>query len=129
MYSNLIIASLIVFLTLSFILLSKTRRMSNMYGLLLNNSKDYIIFLYRYGKKKRFVYISQSSAVVTGFEPEEFYKDPGLFEKLVYPEDIPVFEYQRDFSAMSNRPIIMRWVRRDGHVIWTEHRYNKIVGE
>ena len=127
MYSNLIIASLIVFLTLSFILLSKTRRMSNMYGLLLNNSKDYIIFLYRYGRKKRFIYISQSSEVITGYSPEEYYKDPGLFEKLVYPEDIPVFEYQRDFSAMSNRPIVMRWVRRDGHVIWTEHRYNKIV--
>jgi two-component system, cell cycle sensor histidine kinase and response regulator CckA len=94
---------------------------------LFENSKDYLIFSFRFFPVEKFDYISPSSIYINGYTPEEHYKNPDLLKNLVFLDDFPVFEFWKNFPTLSNKPIIMRWVRKDGKIIWTEHRYSSVV--
>ena len=48
---------------------------------------------------------------------EEFYVQPGLIFKLVYPEDHALI------SAQASSPLEIRLVHKDGRVHWTEQRF------
>lgn len=68
-----------------------------------------------------FDYVSPAVTEVTGYSPEEHYADPELGFKIVHPDD-----YQRlrqvVASAPDGSPFALRWIRKDGRVIWTEQR-------
>jgi len=68
----------------------------------------------------RFDYISPAVYTITGYTPEEFYKDQSIRLKLVHPADINLFEDSEKF--VSGEPSIFRWVRKNGTVIWIEQR-------
>jgi PAS domain S-box-containing protein/putative nucleotidyltransferase with HDIG domain len=88
---------------------------------LAENAQD-IIYRYELMPKRGFTYVSPAAAAVTGYTPEEHYADPDLGLKLVHPDDRPLLErYFRNKGAFG-RPVVLRWVRRDGTVIWTEQR-------
>ena len=68
----------------------------------------------------KFEYVSPSATVITGYTPEEHYNDPQLGFKLVHPDDRILLENTTRYSQ--SEPIEMRWIRKDGKVIWTEQR-------
>ncbi|MDH7478494.1 MAG: diguanylate cyclase, partial [Syntrophomonadaceae bacterium] len=88
------------------------------FRLLAENARD-IIYRFKVYPTPRFEYISPAVAFITGFGPEEFYRDPRLVLKQVPREDHPVVE--RIFSGRTGDNEIFRWTCRDGEVIWLEH--------
>jgi PAS domain S-box-containing protein len=61
---------------------------------------------------------------ITGYTPEDHYKDPYLGFKLVHPDDVPIL--QDVIKKPSSEPLILRWIKKDGTIIWTE-QINKII--
>jgi PAS domain S-box-containing protein len=92
-----------------------------LFRLMSENSRD-IIFRAHYLPTFGFDYVSQSSTHITGYSPEEFYADPRLAEKCIPPEDLRLLE---GIAPSSNPPgykqAVLRWKRKDGRIIWTEH--------
>lgn len=87
------------------------------FRLLAENAKD-IIYRYRLLPEPGFEYVSPAATAITGYSPEEHYADPGLGFKLVLPEDHSIL---KDLSKEKiSNPIVLRWKRKDGKVIWTE---------
>jgi PAS domain S-box-containing protein len=85
------------------------------------NSSD-IIFRGHYLPTFGFDFVSQSSTHIMGYAPEEFYADPHLAEKCVPPEDLRLLKDLTPSSTPSGiEPVVLRWKRKDGRVIWTEH--------
>jgi len=57
--------------------------------------------------------------VVTGYTPEEFYQDPGLIYRMIHPADQPVIKKILQ-GYDPNQPIQLRWVHKNGSLVWVE---------
>ncbi|HLK56107.1 MAG TPA: response regulator [Chthonomonadaceae bacterium] len=87
---------------------------------LAENAQD-VIYRYEFTPKPGFTYVSPAAVAITGYTPEEYYADPDLGFKLVYPDDRPLLEAARK-ETRSGQALTLRWVRKDGQVIWIEQR-------
>jgi two-component system sensor histidine kinase UhpB len=95
------------------------RRSEERFRRLAENALD-IIFEYRLHPVRGFAYLSPAATAITGYTPEEHYRDPDLWDKLVHPDDREVL--RRQLVAPTSDAMELRWVRNDGSVIWTEQR-------
>ena len=74
-----------------------------------------------------FDYVSPAATSIVGYTPEEHYADPLLGFKLVHPDDIKILEDSTKYT--NGEPVCLRWIRKDGKVIWTEQRNILIFDE
>jgi PAS domain S-box-containing protein len=88
---------------------------------LAQNTRD-IIFHARVTPEFKFDYVSPSCFTITGYTPEEFYADPRLAQKCWHPDDaIDWTRTENTNYTPSGKPKEVRWIRKDGAVIWIEH--------
>ncbi|MFZ2269885.1 MAG: diguanylate cyclase [Azonexus sp.] len=78
------------------------------------------------GADREILYISPSCLRVTGYTQAEFISDPRLIERIVHPEDRPVFEQhlqdvRQDPRQEVGSQLNFRIVRKDGEVRWIAH--------
>jgi PAS domain S-box-containing protein len=86
---------------------------------LADNAQD-LIYRFELRPTPRFSYVSPAVRHL-GYSPEECYSIPYLALRVVHPEDRHVIE-QLVSGEVSPDPVAIRWVRRDGSVIWSELR-------
>jgi PAS domain S-box-containing protein len=80
-----------------------------------------LIYRYRLRPTPGYDFVSPAVLDLIGYRPEEFYADPELGLKLVYPEDRPLLERLRsDGPGAVDQPLLLRAKCRDGRVIWLE---------
>ncbi len=75
------------------------------------------------GPEGRFAYVSPSCKGITGYDPEEFLKDPDLIFRIIYPEDKLIFinhQNEVDKKRMGGE-VEFRIVRPDGSYRWIGH--------
>lgn len=96
------------------------------YPLLAENTHD-IIYRYRLPPEESCEYISPAVTDITGYTPEEHYADPYLGYKLIHPDDRHII--QKATQQPSDDPIVLRWVRKDGAVIWMEQKNTLIFDD
>jgi PAS domain S-box-containing protein len=70
----------------------------------------------------RFEYISPAAMIITGYAPDEFYSDPDLIWKVVFPDDRHLMEEHLMRRDVPGLPFTLRWQRKDGSVVWAEQR-------
>lgn len=77
------------------------------------------------GPDSRYIYTSPSCARITGYAPEEFTADPGLFLRIVHPDDqLMIDEHQKSMAKgeiCDTVELMFRIIRRDGSVRWIAH--------
>lgn len=88
---------------------------------LAENAPD-LIYRYRVAPDPGFEYVSPAATAMTGFTPEEHYADPDLGFKLVHPDDRYLLQGVSCGEFPAAAPLLLRWVRKDGSVLWTEQR-------
>ncbi|WP_214041646.1 PAS domain S-box protein [Methanoculleus sp.] len=88
-------------------------------NLILRNARD-IVYRIELAPVRRFSYISPAVTRIAGYTPEEVYADPDIALRFIYPDDLPLLEavFRGEFAP--DRPLILRWLRKDGTVIWVE---------
>jgi PAS domain S-box-containing protein len=88
-----------------------------------------LIYRYEVAPTRGFTYVSPSAAAMTGYTPEEHYTDPGLGFRLIHPDDLHILEQiaQGDFSTQ--QLLELRWIRKDGTLLWVEQRNVNIFNE
>jgi PAS domain S-box-containing protein len=90
------------------------------FRLFAENARD-IIYRYRLAPVRGFEYVSPSVTKLTGYTPAEHYADPELGLKLVHPDDRELLK-QVMLAPDDKQPVVIRWVHKNGVVLWTEHR-------
>lgn len=94
---------------------------------LAKNAND-IIYIYRLTPEPKFEYVSPSVTTITGYTPEEHYADPQLGIKIVHPDDLPILKNFLERDVLTD-PVILRWKKKDGTIIWTEQINTPIYDE
>ena len=88
-----------------------------------------LIYRYEFTPKRGFAYVSPAATVMVGYTPDEHYADPDLGFKLVHPEDRHILEAMTHGKIASGQPAVLRWVHKDGSVVWIEQRNVGIFDE
>jgi PAS domain S-box-containing protein len=102
--------------------MEELRRSEERFRLLAENAQD-LIYRYRLKPTPGFEYVSPSATAIIGYTPEEHYADPELRFKIVHPDD----RHLIDEALRSPESLItIRWLRKDGGVIWIEQRTKAI---
>ena len=101
------------------------RRSEERFRLLAENARD-LIYRYRLNPTAGFEYVSPSASAITGYTPEEYYADPELVYKIVHPGDRHLID---EVLRSPESLITIRWLRKDGGVIWIEQRIKAIYEE
>lgn len=97
------------------------RKSESQYRRLVENMYD-LIYRYEFKPEKGFTYVSPSATRITGYSPEDHYNDPDLGFKLVHPEDRNILQNLSSGDLEAQKPVVLRWRRKDGRIIWTEQR-------
>jgi PAS domain S-box-containing protein len=92
------------------------------------NAPD-IIYRFRLKPTPGFDYVSPAVAGITGYNCEEFYSDPELGLRIIHPEDRPMLEELTGGNMPVDSPHVVRWLRKDGMLIWVEGRFVPIFDE
>jgi diguanylate cyclase (GGDEF)-like protein/PAS domain S-box-containing protein len=87
--------------------------------------------IYRFGlvPDARLEYVSAAAATMSGYSTEELLGDPGLYLRLVHPEDVALVADVLGNSGRVRFPVRLRWRHRDGHWVWTEHRTTPVFDD
>lgn len=79
---------------------------------------DTLIYRYELIPERGFSYVSNAALKFTGYSREEYYSDPDFWIKLVHPDDRDLLE--KSVEGDENSRIVVRWIKKDGTVVWTE---------
>ena len=77
-----------------------------------------------------FIYISPSCERITGYSSEEFVNDPGLFEKIIHPDDhsTVINHLGEEQSLEKSVSIDFRIITRRGEERWISHVCQAVYG-
>jgi PAS domain S-box-containing protein len=64
-----------------------------------------------------------------GYTPQELYADPMALLSLIHADDAALLEAALSQPEQFQEPVILRWRRKDGSVIWAEHRSVVVRGD
>lgn len=94
---------------------------------LAENAPD-IIYRVKLKPEQRFEYVSPVVSQVVGYTPEEHYQDPDLGRKMIHPADRQKLEgLLQDPRPVA--PLSLRWVHRNGRIVWTDHHITPVYDE
>ena len=105
--------------------MEELRRSEERFRLLAENAQD-LIYRYHLKPTPGFEYVSPSATAIIGYTPEEHYADPELRFKIVHPDDRHLIE---EALRSPESLITIRWLRKDGGVLWIEQRTKAIYDE
>ena len=88
---------------------------------LAENAED-LIYRYRLWPERKFEYVSPSVTAMTGYTADEHYANPDLGLQIVHTDDRGKLADIAAGRIDPRQPLTLRWVRKDGRVIWTEQR-------
>ena len=75
------------------------------------------------GISGHFVYVSPSCETISGYSSSEFMRDSSLLERIIHPEDLPIYLEHLDDANVNRKPcrLEFRIRRRDGEWRCVEH--------
>jgi diguanylate cyclase (GGDEF)-like protein/PAS domain S-box-containing protein len=99
----------------------KLKKSEEKFRLLAENARDIIYRIKLFAEKFEFEYISPSVTEITGYTPEDYYKDSSIIYNIVHPKDKAVHEnFEKNDANFFNTPLKTRWVHKNGKVRWIE---------
>lgn len=81
-----------------------------------------LVFHYQVLPERGFLYLSPAAEALTGYTPQELCSDPGLFFRIVHPDDRHLVTRILEGDAPENGAVTLRWIRKDGSLAWIELR-------
>jgi diguanylate cyclase (GGDEF)-like protein/PAS domain S-box-containing protein len=91
------------------------------FRLLAENAAD-VLYRVTVGPLAHFEYLNPAIESVLGYQVQEFYDDPSLVVKLTHEDDVERVLELAAAGVDRVQSVQLRMTRRDGTMIWTEHR-------
>ena len=77
-----------------------------------------IVFRVTFPPDARVLYVSPGIHTLLGYHPHELQSNPAFFRTMMDPEDFRRLHDDLRGPAPHQGPVTMRWLRRDGQVVW-----------
>ena len=91
------------------------------YRRLAENALD-IIYRYQLKPQPGFEYVNQAAQIITGLSLDQFYLDSDSALVSIHPEDTHLLKDIIHDKFKPGDPIVLRWIRPNGELIWLETR-------
>jgi len=127
--SFVLVVAIIFFLHLENNLSSQQLRVSEKRLMMFMENAQDLIYRYDFSPNRGFAYVSPSSFTITGYTPEEHYADPDLRQTMVHPDDRHLLEAMDQGEIRKDKTQTLRWIKKDGSVIWCEQHNLPIFDE
>ena len=77
------------------------------------------------------IYCSPSCERITGYEPQDFKKNPQLLHKIIHPDDQPLLgeHFQKTYPEDETKYLEFRIITREGDVRWISHACRSIFDD
>ncbi len=102
------------------------------FRMLAENAMD-VIYRFSVVPTPHYEYISPSVLKMSGYSPEEFYNDPYIAFKIIHPDDLHLLgdseeslKKRSKISSVKDPSVVLRWVKKDGSIIWTETKTQNV---
>jgi PAS domain S-box-containing protein len=92
-----------------------------LHRLVAENANDWSFWV---GLRGQFLYVSPSCERICGYRAEEFEADPGLFRRIIHPDDQAIIDEHERVQHTPDAPpatIEYRIITASGEVRWVEH--------
>jgi len=109
-------------------LLNSLHQSEERFRRLFDNAQD-IIYRYDFLPEPHFSYVNEATKMVVGYSPQEYYDDPQLALKIIHPEDRHILESIVKGQVDKNKSFIIRWIHKNGKIIYTEHKNISVYDE
>jgi len=79
---------------------------------------------------RSFLYVSPACERISGYTPDEFIKNPELFEKIIIDEDKPIWNNHKTSHRSKTSPstdIQFQIRKKDGSIVYIEHACQSVV--
>jgi PAS domain S-box-containing protein len=115
----------------------RLKESEGLFRMLAENATD-VIFRFAMEPEPHYEYVSPSIEAMTGYTPNDFYANPLLGFQMIHPEDKAPFQHSqmviegKEESGTSppvGESYAVRWIRKDGTIIWTETRNRPILDQ
>ncbi len=87
------------------------------------------IFRIEFTPEPALTYVDPEVTSITGIDAEEFAADLSIGLRLIHPEDRPKFEKLIRQEVDWSEPLTLRWILRDGRILWAEEYYTPYYDE
>jgi PAS domain S-box-containing protein len=101
---------------------AKLRESEARYRRLVENAPD-VVFRLELTPTPHFSFLSPAIEELLGQPPEVFYKDPEALARQVHPSDRALLDLMITAPERHGHGVILRWIHRDGHLVWVEARF------
>ncbi|HSR18826.1 MAG TPA: PAS domain S-box protein, partial [Ignavibacteriaceae bacterium] len=109
-----------------FQVISQELKQSKEFFEIIAENADDIIFHYRFLPSRKLEFVSPSCNKILGYNQVEFYNDPEMILKIIHPDDKHLLDpFEKDFKD----PVIMRFNRRNGSMVWLETKISAVKNE
>ncbi|MBI4300549.1 MAG: PAS domain S-box protein [Chloroflexi bacterium] len=98
------------------------------FRLLTERARD-AVFRYRLSPVRKLEYVSPAFTALTGYTLDALDAAPDLQTRLVHPEDQALAETIIQSPELFIKPVALRWIRKDGAVIWVEEVISPLYEE
>jgi len=97
------------------------------YRITIDNTYDWEYWIDELGN---FAYVSPSSEEITGYKPVDFYNNPEIFKKIIYPEDENLFfhHFHNKNEKEQIEQIEFRIVTKENKTKWIAHVCKNVYG-
>src|SRR6185369_6484850 len=93
--------------------LEQLRTAEERYRRLAENAPD-LIYRYDLRAHQSFTFVNPQAEPITGYTPEEFYRDVSLLPRIVHPEDRALFEPVLRGEVPQGEATLVRWIHKSG---------------
>ncbi len=95
------------------------KRVERMFHMLADNTQD-VLYRIRIKPDVAIEYINPAVEKFSGYSAEEWMRDETVMFKVIHPDDLPKLDEALKDPDSHRRPIMLRWIHKNGTVTWAE---------
>ncbi len=105
--------------------LAELRKETDLFRTLVNTASDWVYWMLPDGSLQ---YVSPACKSITGYDPDEFIRNPKLFTQIIHPEDREIIEekLRREFENPKTCSSKFRILTKSGEMRWIWHQCNPV---